>query len=154
MGPQKVITKFMHNLLDPQRTMSKQELGFYSKLGTTEMLDKANYCKFVLYQYMVVPASAVVVSSGIAVVGSVGGIVVGGIVVGGIVVGGIVVGGIVVGGIVLVGGIVVGGVVLVGGIVVGGIVVGGVVVSAMVVVSGSGGEVGAAGVCVSTQSTK
>jgi len=113
------------------------------------MLDKANYCKFALYQYMVVPASAVVVSSGIAVVGSVGGIVVGGIVVGGMVVG-----GIVVGGIVLVGGIVVGGVVLVGGIVVGGIVVGGVVVSAMVVVSGSGGEVGAAGVCVSTQSTK
>merc|ERR1719336_3610299 len=112
--------------------MSKQELGFYSKLGTRKMLDKANYCKLVWYQYMVVPASAVVVSSGIAVVGSVGGIVVG---------------GMVVGGIVLVGGIVVGGVVLVGGIVVGGIVVGGVVVSAMVVVSGSGGEVGAAGVC-------
>ena len=76
---------------------------------------------------MVVPASAVVVSSGIAVVGSVGGIVVGGMVVGGIVV---------------------------AGIVVGGVVVGGMVVSAMVVVSGSGGEVGAAGVCVSTQSTK
>ena len=134
MGPQKVITKFMHNLLDPQRTMSKQELGFYSKLGTTEMLDKANYCKFVWYQYMVVPASAVVVSSGIAVVGSVGGIVVGGMVVGGIVVGGIVDVG--------------------GNVVVGGVVVGGMVVSAMVVVSGSGGEVGAAGVCVSTQSTK
>ena len=131
------LTKFMYNLLDPPRTMSKQELGFYSKLGTTEMLDKANYCKLVWYQYMVVPASAVVVSSGIAVVGSVGGIVVGGIVVGGIVVGGIVVAGIVV-----------------GGVVVGGVVVGGMVVSAMVVVSGSGGEVGAAGVCVSTQSTK
>ena len=108
------------------------------------MRDKANYCKFVLYQYMVVPASAVVVSSGIAVVGSVGGIVVGGIVVGGIVVGGIVD----VGGIVVVGGVVVGGVV-VGGVVVSAMVVGGVVV-----VSGSGGEVGAAGVCVSTQSTK
>ena len=133
-----MITKFMYNLLDPQRTISKQELGFYSKLGTTEMRDKANYCKFVLYQYMVVPASAVVVSSGIAVEGSVGGIVVGGMVVGGIVVGGIVVGGVVVGGIVLVGGVVVGG----------------MVVSATVVVSGSGGEVGAAGVCVSTQSTK
>ena len=138
----------MYNLLDPHRTMSKQKLGFYSKLGTTEMRDKANYCKFVLYQYMVVPASAVVVSSGIAVVGSVGGIVVGGMVVGGIVVGGIVVGGVVVGGVV-VGGVVVGGIVLVGGVVVGGMVV-----SAMVVVSGSGGEVGAAGVCVSTQSTK
>ena len=122
----------MYNLLDPHRAMSKQELGFYSKLGTTEMRDKANYCKFVLYQYMVVPASAVVVSSGIAVVGSVGGIVVGGIVVGGMVVGGIVV----------------------AGIVVGGVVVSGMVVSATVVVSGSGGEVGAAGVCVSTQSTK
>merc|ERR1711978_193739 len=122
----------MYNLLDPQRTMSKQELGFYSKLGTTEMRDKANYCKFVLYQYMVVPASAVVVSSGIAVVGSVGGIVVAGIVVAGIVVAGIVVGAIVlVGGTVLVGGIVVGGVVLVDGM----------VVSATVVVSGSGGEV-------------
>ena len=117
----------MYNLLDPHRTMSKQELGFYSKLRTTEMLDKANYCKFVLYQYMVVPASAVVVSSGIAVEGSVGGIVVGGMVVGGLVV---------------------------AGIVVGGVVVGGMVVSATVVVSGSGGEVGAAGVCVSTQSTK
>ena len=86
---------------------------------------------------MVVPASAVVVSSGIAVVGSVGGIVVGGIVVGGIVVAGLVVAGIVV-----------------GGVVVAGIVVDGMVVSAMVVVSGSGGEVGAAGVWVSTQSTK
>ena len=132
MGPKKVITKFMYNLLDPPRTMSKQELGFYSKLGTRKMLDKANYCKLVWYQYMVVPASAVVVSSGIAVVGSVGGIVVGGIVVGGVVLGGIVV----------------------AGIVVGGVVVSGMVVSATVVVSGSGGEVGAAGVCVSTQSTK
>ena len=117
----------MYKLLDPPGIMSKQELGFYSKLGTREMLDKANYCKLVWYQYMVVPASAVVVSSGIAVVGSVGGIVVGGMVVGGIVV---------------------------AGIVVGGVVVGGMVVSATVVVSGSGGEVGAAGVCVSTQSTK
>ena len=103
------------------------------------MRDKANYCKFVLYQYMVVPASAVVVSSGIAVVGSVGGIVVGGIVVGGIVVGGIVD---------------VGGIVVVGGVVVGGVVVSAMVVGGVVVVSGSGGEVGAAGVCVSTQSTK
>merc|ERR1719402_1349654 len=61
------------------------------------------------------------------------------------VVGGIVVGGIVVGGVVVVGGNVVGGVV-VGGVVVGVVVVGGMVVSATVVVSGSGGEVGAAGV--------
>ena len=88
---------------------------------------------------MVVPASAVVVSSGIAVVGSVGGIVVAGIVVVAIVVGGIVVVAIVVGGIVVVARVV---------------VVGGMVVSATVVVSGSGGEVGAAGVWVSTQSTK
>ena len=51
------------------------------------------------------------------------------------------------------GSVVVGGMV-VGGVVVGGVVVGGMVVSATVVVSGSGGEVGAAGVCVSTQSTK
>ena len=137
------MTKFMYNLLDPHRTMSKQELGFYSKLGTTEMLDKANHCKLVCYQYMVVPASAVVVSSGIAVVGSVGGIVVGGIVVGGMVVEATVVGGMVVGGIVVGGSV--------PSVPSDGCVPCVVVVVWCVVVVVS---VGAAGVCVSTQSTK
>ena len=96
------------------RNLSKEQLLIYETLRenllfeTGELLTDSSVSK---NHYMVVP--------GIAVVGSVGGIVVAGMVVGGMVVAGMVVAGIVVAGMV-VGGMVVAGMVVLGGMVVGG----------------------------------